>query len=211
MQLQAPWLKPVVWGVVVGAVATMIVGFSWMGWVLATTAERMAVERANAAVIVALTPACVASFMQQPHAATKLAEFRKIEPPADVAVTLTSHGGVIPLTLRNETGYAVRLRIVLLSPRLDFLEGATRDVVVSGEAHSLTFPVRAQTTGRFPVRVLVETPAGQRIAESQIRWFRPTIEEPHPASGATQPEFAPTTATGPQELQAARALTPARC
>ena len=79
MQLQAPWLKPAAWGVVVGAVATMIVGFSWMGWVLGSAAERMAVERSNSAVIVALTPACVASFMQQPNAATKLAEFRKIE------------------------------------------------------------------------------------------------------------------------------------
>lgn len=79
MQWQAAWLKPGVWGMVVGAVATMIVGFSWMGWVLGSTAERMAVERSNSAVIVALTPACVASFMQQPNAATKLAEFRKIE------------------------------------------------------------------------------------------------------------------------------------
>ena len=79
MQLQAPWLKPAVWGGIVGAVVTMMVGFSWMGWVLGGTAERMAVERANAAMIVALTPSCVASFMQQPNAAVKLAEFRKIE------------------------------------------------------------------------------------------------------------------------------------
>jgi hypothetical protein len=79
MQLQAPWLKPAVWGVIVGAVAMVIVGFSWMGWVLGSTAERMAVERANSAVIVALTPSCVASFMQQPNAAVKLAEFRKID------------------------------------------------------------------------------------------------------------------------------------
>ena len=79
MQLQAPWLKPAVWGVVVGAVATMIVGFAWMGWVLGSTAERMAVERVDSALIVALTPACVASFMQQPNVATKLAEFQKIE------------------------------------------------------------------------------------------------------------------------------------
>jgi hypothetical protein len=79
MQLNVPWLKPAVWGVVVGAVATMIAGFSWMGWVLGSTAERMAAERSNTAVVVALTPACVASFMQQPNAATKLAEFRKID------------------------------------------------------------------------------------------------------------------------------------
>ena len=79
MQLQAPWLKPALWGVVVGAIGIMIVGFYWMGWVLGSTAERMAVERSNSAVIVALTPSCVASFMQQPNAATKLAEFRKID------------------------------------------------------------------------------------------------------------------------------------
>ncbi len=79
MQLQAPWLKPAVWGVIGGAVATMIIGFSWMGWVLGSTAERMAAERANTAMIVALTPSCVARFMQQPDAAVKLAEFQKID------------------------------------------------------------------------------------------------------------------------------------
>lgn len=79
MQWQAASLKPAVWGAVVGAVATMVVGFSWMGWVLGGTAERMALERANSAVIVALTPSCVASFMQQPNAAAKLAELRDID------------------------------------------------------------------------------------------------------------------------------------
>ncbi len=79
MQLQVPWLKPAVWGVIGGSVATMIVGFSWMGWVGGGTAERMAVERASSAVIVALTPSCVASFMQQPNATAKLAAFQKID------------------------------------------------------------------------------------------------------------------------------------
>ncbi len=79
MQLQIPWFKQAVWGVIIGSVATMIVGFSWMGWVLGGTAERMAVERANSAVIVALTPSCVESFMHQPNAAAKLAEFQGID------------------------------------------------------------------------------------------------------------------------------------
>jgi hypothetical protein len=79
MQWQAPWFKPAAWGVIVGAVATMIVGFSWMGWVLGSTAERMATERANTATITALTPSCVARFMRQPDAAAKLAEFQKID------------------------------------------------------------------------------------------------------------------------------------
>jgi hypothetical protein len=79
MKLQAPWFKPAAWGVVVGAVATMIIGFSWLGWTLGSAAERMAANRANSAVITALTPSCVARFMQQPGAAAKLAEFQKID------------------------------------------------------------------------------------------------------------------------------------
>ena len=79
MQVQIPWLKPAAWGVVVGAVGTMIIGFSWLGWTLGSTAERMAVERTNSAVVAALTPSCVARFMQQPSAALKLAEFQKID------------------------------------------------------------------------------------------------------------------------------------
>jgi hypothetical protein len=47
MQLRVPWFKPAAWGVVVGVIGTMIIGFSWMGWTLGSTAERMAVERTN--------------------------------------------------------------------------------------------------------------------------------------------------------------------
>lgn len=79
MQLQMPWLKPGAWGVVVGAVGSMIIGFSWLGWTLGSTAERMAVERTNSAVVTALTPSCVAKFMGQPSASVKLAEFQKID------------------------------------------------------------------------------------------------------------------------------------
>ena len=79
MQLHVPWLKPAVWGAIIGAVITMIVGFSWMGWVLGGTAERLALERANAAVVVALTPSCVSRFMQQPNATGKLKELQTVD------------------------------------------------------------------------------------------------------------------------------------
>jgi hypothetical protein len=79
MQLFASWLKPAVWGAIVGGVITMIVGFSWMGWVLGGTADRMALERANAAVVVALTPSCVSRFMQQSNVAVKLKELQAID------------------------------------------------------------------------------------------------------------------------------------
>jgi hypothetical protein len=95
-------------------------------------------------------------------------EFDKVQPPTPSSVTLTSRGGVIPVTIRNLAGYRVRIRVVLLSPRLEFLEGDSRDVVLERPVQAFTFPVRAQTTGRFPVTVRLETPDGAAIAESQI-------------------------------------------
>ena len=75
-QLNQPWIKPAAWGFVIGSVLTMIVGFSQLGWTLGSTAERMAAERSNIAVVSALTPTCVARFMAQPNAKAKLAELK---------------------------------------------------------------------------------------------------------------------------------------
>ena len=72
-----PWLKPACWGVVVGALGMMIVGFGWWGWVLGSTAERLAKERADAAVTATLVPICVEKFMTQADAADKLAAFQR--------------------------------------------------------------------------------------------------------------------------------------
>ena len=71
------WVKPGVWGAVVGAVGMMILGFSWGGWVLDSTAKSMARDQANTAVVAVLTPICVEKFMAQPEAATKLAELQQ--------------------------------------------------------------------------------------------------------------------------------------
>ena len=49
MQVQAAWLKPGVWGAIIGSVATMIIGFSWLGWTLGSTAERAAQQRTESA------------------------------------------------------------------------------------------------------------------------------------------------------------------
>lgn len=96
-------------------------------------------------------------------------EFDKVRPPSGTSVTLTSRRGVIPVTVTNSTGYSLRLRVTLLSPRLEFLqEGDTRVVVLDRPRQALTFPVLAQTTGRFPVRILLRTPQGAHIAESRI-------------------------------------------
>jgi hypothetical protein len=71
------WVKPACWGVVVGAVGIMILGFAWWGWVLGSTAEKMASDRAGTAVTAVLVPLCVERFMGQADAVARLAEFQK--------------------------------------------------------------------------------------------------------------------------------------
>jgi hypothetical protein len=67
------WVGPGVWGGVVGAIATMIVGFWAIGWTTAGTADRMARDRADSAVVAALLPFCVANAERDPE---KLAKVR---------------------------------------------------------------------------------------------------------------------------------------
>jgi hypothetical protein len=72
-----PSLKPALWGAVAGAVAISVIGFSSMGWTLGSTAERMAGDRAESAVVSVLAPICVEKFQQQANSAAKLIEFKK--------------------------------------------------------------------------------------------------------------------------------------
>ena len=72
-----PSLKPGIWGAVAGAAAISVLGFSSLGWTLGSTAERMAQERGQTAVVAVLAPICVEKFQQQSDSATKLVEFKK--------------------------------------------------------------------------------------------------------------------------------------
>jgi hypothetical protein len=72
-----PSLKPALWGAVAGAVAISVIGFLSMGWTLGSTAERMAADRAESAVVSVLAPICVEKFQQQANSAAKLIEFKK--------------------------------------------------------------------------------------------------------------------------------------
>jgi hypothetical protein len=69
------WLKPGLWGVVAGAIAISIVGFSQLGWTTMASAEKLAQERADTAVVAALVPFCVVKAEQDPDK-TVIAKFQ---------------------------------------------------------------------------------------------------------------------------------------
>jgi hypothetical protein len=73
--LQGESLKRLLQGAAAGAVATMVVGFYWGGWSLGSTADKMAKERSEAAVVAVLAPVCRA----QPDAAAKIVAASKVD------------------------------------------------------------------------------------------------------------------------------------
>ncbi|MCU9850506.1 hypothetical protein OEZ60_21210 [Defluviimonas sp. WL0024] len=67
------WLKPGIYGGVIGAVVIMVVGFSWGGWMTSGTANKMARTLAEDEVITALTPVCIEMSRADPDRIAKLA------------------------------------------------------------------------------------------------------------------------------------------
>jgi len=64
-----------IWGLIIGAVIAMIIGFAWGGWLTGGTAQKMTDE----AVLASQAAICVAQFMKQPNNEEKLKELEKID------------------------------------------------------------------------------------------------------------------------------------
>ncbi len=69
--LQGDSLTRLLQGIAVGAVAAMFIGFYWGGWVLGSTADKLANQRSQTAVVAALAPGCAAKFAALPDAAER--------------------------------------------------------------------------------------------------------------------------------------------
>ena len=67
-------VKPAVWGAIGGAIAAIVIGFAWGGWVTGGTAGKMETASAEAAIVQAFTPLCVAKAEQQPEKLVALKE-----------------------------------------------------------------------------------------------------------------------------------------
>ena len=64
-------IKYGIWGLIVGAIIAMIVGFMWGGWTTMGTAQTMSDE----AVLASQAAICVAQFMKQPNHEEQLKAF----------------------------------------------------------------------------------------------------------------------------------------
>ena len=76
--LQKGSLTRLLQGIATGAAATMLIGFSFGGWVTSATAWKMAQRDAREATITALAPICVENFRSQADAEKNLSTLKKI-------------------------------------------------------------------------------------------------------------------------------------
>ena len=76
--LQGESLTRLLQGIAIGAVATLVVGFYWGGWVTGGAAKEMAQKSASTAVVTALAPICVDKFQRATDAPANLVELKKI-------------------------------------------------------------------------------------------------------------------------------------
>ena len=70
------WLKPGIYGAVVGAVFVGVVGFTWGGWVTGGTARDRAMAMSRDDVVTAMVPVCLDMAQTDPNRVAKLAVIR---------------------------------------------------------------------------------------------------------------------------------------
>lgn len=93
---------------------------------------------------------------------TKLDGIRVLRQP----VTLTSRTGELPITIDNESGLPLRLRVAIGSDTVQIEGPATQDVTVERRSAAVDFTVSVTSTGPFDVRYTVSPVTAGPLLES---------------------------------------------
>ena len=91
-----------VWGLIVGAVIAMIIGFNWGGWTTSGTTKTMTED----AVLASQAAICVAQFMKQPNNEEKLKELGEVD--SWKRAEFIEKGGWDKMPGQKEADYAVK-------------------------------------------------------------------------------------------------------
>jgi hypothetical protein len=68
-----------VWGLIIGAVIAMIIGFKWGGWTTSGTTQEMTERAVSASQVASQAAICVAQFIKDPNYNEKLQELQKAD------------------------------------------------------------------------------------------------------------------------------------
>ncbi len=91
------------------------------------------------------------------------AQLAQLQLATDRTITLTSQTGALPVTLLSSAPYRVVGMLALSSDKLEFPEGAVRQVVLARSTTPIRVDVTARTSGDLPVTVTLVSPAGNLV------------------------------------------------
>jgi hypothetical protein len=77
--LEGQSLKRLLQGAVLGAVATIVIGFSWGGWMLGSTAQGRIADAQQASIVRVLAPICADRFEHAADVSTNLRALNAVE------------------------------------------------------------------------------------------------------------------------------------
>lgn len=96
------------------------------------------------------------------------AAFAGVRPDTGQVITLTSSSGKgIPVQITNANREPLRVMVRLVSPHLQTTPQSTV-VLPAGVTETVSFDVRLNTTGRFPVDVQIVSPSGRVINQATL-------------------------------------------
>lgn len=94
--------------------------------------------------------------------------------PETFTLTLTSREGTIPLTIRNDSGLALRVALRLTSQKVEFPSGESMAVDLPPGSTRVDLPVRTRASGAFPLLVEVTSPDGDETISTTRYTVRST-------------------------------------
>ena len=96
------------------------------------------------------------------------AAFSAVSPDTSQGFTLTSRSGTIPLSMGDPGSVPLRVVVQLESPTLRFPQGDSKTVILDRPQQIVSFPVEVTSSGSFTVTVVVRSPSGREIAQSDL-------------------------------------------
>ena len=112
--LQGESLTRLLQGTAFGAVAAIVVGFNWGGWMLGSTAASQAEDGAKSAVVAVLAPICADKFQQAADMTGNMAMLKK--EPAYQQAGFVEKGGwaILPGSDKASSGVAKACAAILV-------------------------------------------------------------------------------------------------
>jgi hypothetical protein len=94
--------------------------------------------------------------------------------PKERSIRLTARAGEIPVTVQNDNGYPVKVRVRITGNKLEFPDGDDRMVDATRQYVTERFAVVARTSGAFGVQVQLESPDGTVVLQKSEITVRST-------------------------------------